>query len=325
MALLVGFLLDPSGPVEAGTPGGKGSRLWKDPVRKIRRIIRRPRGPYMRGPFVIIVYEDEDSSGGYEGTVYEPSLPLKRYFILLGDVKDSDPRWPVLCLDMIEKVRTQAHQDEGKWELVYWAASDLELRISEKLKRMAKEENAGGMRQALESYGYTHLRATALRNEALIHRDRFVLSSSPPMSGKLRLTSCYGIRLHPIYRRFAFHHGVDLGFESGAKILSTGDGVVKLAGYSRGYGKLVEIQHANGLRTRYAHMSRIDVEPGQSVKAAQPLGLPGATGVATGPHLHWEVRYEEASALDPARILAFAGHLPTRGKTPARAATGVGD
>lgn len=315
LVLLAAFLLGTLAPAGAEPASDAEKKLWKKTTRKIRRIIRRPRGPYMRGPFVIVVYEDEDSEGGYEGMVYEPTLRLKRYFILLGEVNSSDPRWPVICLDMIEKVRAQAHQDRGKWELVYWAASDLELRIKEKLKKLAGDAGAG-VRDALETFGYAHLRAAALRNEALEHQGSFALSASPPMSGKLRLTSCYGIRLHPIYRRFAFHHGIDLGFESGAKILASGDGEVKLAGYSRGYGKLVEILHANGLRTRYAHMSRIDVKPGEKVKAGQVLGTPGATGLATGPHLHWEVRYEEASALDPARVLAFTGQLPARKPVP---------
>jgi hypothetical protein len=129
LLILFGFAL--FAPAEAGSRA-TGKQTWREATRKIRRIIRRPRGPYMRGPFVIVVYDDEGGGdGGYQGAVYEPILELKRSFILLGDVKESDPRWPVLCLDLIEKARAQALGDPARWALVHWAAADLELRIGE--------------------------------------------------------------------------------------------------------------------------------------------------------------------------------------------------
>ena len=110
-----------------------------------------------------------------------------------------------------------------------------------------------------------------------------------PAPGK-SITSRYGNRRDPIIGRTAFHAGIDFRTPTGTPIYATAEGTVTKAGRHGGYGKLVEIKHANGLTTRYAHLSRIHVKKGQKVTAGAHVGAAGSTGRSTGPHLHYEVR-----------------------------------
>ncbi|WP_299195713.1 peptidoglycan DD-metalloendopeptidase family protein [uncultured Erythrobacter sp.] len=105
-----------------------------------------------------------------------------------------------------------------------------------------------------------------------------------------RITSAFGYRRDPFTRRSAMHSGIDFKGAYGSPIMAAATGEVTFAGWKSGYGKVVEISHGNGIMTRYAHMSRIDVAVGQSVDAGQTVGGLGSTGRSTGPHLHFEVR-----------------------------------
>ena len=116
------------------------------------------------------------------------------------------------------------------------------------------------------------------------------------------LTSRFGNRKDPITGGRAFHAGLDFRTPTGTPILASADGEVIHAGRMGGYGNLVELRHANGLKTRYAHLSKIKVKKGQRVDAGMMIGAAGSTGRSTGPHLHYEVRSGER-ALDPMRYL----------------------
>jgi murein DD-endopeptidase MepM/ murein hydrolase activator NlpD len=94
----------------------------------------------------------------------------------------------------------------------------------------------------------------------------------------------------------------------GDPVMVTANGTVTAAGWSGGYGKMVEVDHGNGFATRYGHMSEIDVKIGQPVKAGQSLGKVGTTGRSTGPHLHYETRID-GEAVDPQRFLSAGGKL----------------
>jgi murein DD-endopeptidase MepM/ murein hydrolase activator NlpD len=87
-----------------------------------------------------------------------------------------------------------------------------------------------------------------------------------------------------------YHKGQDIAAPTGTPINATADGVVVVAGWVKGYGNGIYIDHGNGITTRYGHLSRIDVVVGQTVKQGGHLGLVGSTGRSTGPHLHYEVR-----------------------------------
>ena len=105
-----------------------------------------------------------------------------------------------------------------------------------------------------------------------------------------RVTSGFKMRFHPILQTWRAHLGVDYAAPTGTPVRSVGQGIVDVAGTQGGFGNVVMVKHASGHTTVYAHLSRINVKRGQSVMQGQTLGLVGATGWATGPHLHFEFR-----------------------------------
>lgn len=104
------------------------------------------------------------------------------------------------------------------------------------------------------------------------------------------LTSRTGGRTDPITGEHDYHPGLDISADRGAPIFATADGVISHASYSGAYGNLVVIDHSYGLESRYGHLSAYRVQVGQQVKRGDLIGLVGATGRATGPHLHYEIR-----------------------------------
>jgi murein DD-endopeptidase MepM/ murein hydrolase activator NlpD len=130
-----------------------------------------------------------------------------------------------------------------------------------------------------------------------------------------RLASGFGGRFHPILGRWKQHEGLDYAAPLGTPVMAAGDGVVLRAGRSGGYGNLVELRHVNGIITRYGHLSRIDVHVGQRVKQEERIGAVGATGLATGPHLHYEFRVGGV-ARDPRSIKAGNGTPVAAGERP---------
>jgi murein DD-endopeptidase MepM/ murein hydrolase activator NlpD len=118
-------------------------------------------------------------------------------------------------------------------------------------------------------------------------KQRAFLSSPVEFS---RVSSGFAMRFHPILQQWRAHLGTDFAAPTGTPARTIGDGTVEFAGVQNGYGNVVFIKHRNNTETVYAHLSKIMVQRGQSVTQAQTIGLVGATGWATGPHLHFEVR-----------------------------------
>lgn len=104
------------------------------------------------------------------------------------------------------------------------------------------------------------------------------------------VNSEFGFRMHPIHKRKIFHEGIDIGGGRGSTVYAAGDGRVSFVGWMRGYGKIIVMRHQDGITTRYAHLSNTRVIRGQRVEQGQMIGAIGATGLATGPNLHFEVR-----------------------------------
>jgi murein DD-endopeptidase MepM/ murein hydrolase activator NlpD len=123
-----------------------------------------------------------------------------------------------------------------------------------------------------------------------------------PVPGEIDTTSGFGMRVDPFLHVPAMHTGLDFRGDVGEAIRATAAGTVTHTGWSGGYGKMVEIDHGNGLSTRYGHLSSIDVEVGQRVRSGQIVGRIGSTGRSTGPHLHYETRID-GEAVDPQRFL----------------------
>jgi murein DD-endopeptidase MepM/ murein hydrolase activator NlpD len=130
-----------------------------------------------------------------------------------------------------------------------------------------------------------HAKEDSIRHMPALH---------PVLDG--RITSDFGMRLHPVYKRYRKHPGIDFAAKKGAPIYAAADGIVKMAKYNGGYGKCVFIDHLYGFETKYGHMQKILVRRGQRIKRGDKIGLVGKTGVATAPHLHFEVHYKGKEA-----------------------------
>ena len=130
---------------------------------------------------------------------------------------------------------------------------------------------------------------------------RKFLLRKPINGGEMRST--FGMRRHPILGYYKMHTGVDWADKIGTPIISTGNGTIVKAGWTNGYGRHIEIQHANGYMTTYSHMSGFAASSvvGAKVKMGQVIGYLGMTGLATGPHIHYEVKIND-SFVDPMRI-----------------------
>jgi murein DD-endopeptidase MepM/ murein hydrolase activator NlpD len=116
------------------------------------------------------------------------------------------------------------------------------------------------------------------------------------------LTGSFGPRRDPFTGEAEFHQGIDISTDEGQDVVATADGTVELASYSGDYGNLVVLQHTFGLTTRYGHLSAFTVTPGRHVKRGDVIGYVGATGRATGPHLHYEI-LANGSVINPLQLL----------------------
>ncbi len=143
-----------------------------------------------------------------------------------------------------------------------------------------------------------------------------------------RVTSNYGLRMHPILGYSRMHRGLDFRAAHGTPIVAVMDGTVNRAGRAGGYGLQVRLNHSGGMATSYSHMSRIAVSPGARVRQGQVIGYVGSTGLSTGPHLHYEmyrggqtinprsVRFMERAQLSGAELTNFRARLRSLLATP---------
>ena len=129
-----------------------------------------------------------------------------------------------------------------------------------------------------------------------------------PVTGEIDVSSPFGVRIDPFLHVPGMHTGIDFRGEYGEPIHATAAGKVTAAGWTGGYGKMVEIDHGNGLSTRYGHLSEIDVVVGDTIRIGQIVGRLGSTGRSTGPHLHYETRIN-GEAVNPHKFLAAGDKL----------------
>jgi murein DD-endopeptidase MepM/ murein hydrolase activator NlpD len=123
-----------------------------------------------------------------------------------------------------------------------------------------------------------------------------------PLGEKFDITSSFGTRLDPFTRSLAMHSGIDFRAPTGTPVRAVAGGKIIEAGPNGGYGRMVEIDHGFGISTRYAHLSMITVNEGETIEKGAVLGHVGSTGRSTGPHLHYEVRVDD-DATDPMRYV----------------------
>ena len=132
------------------------------------------------------------------------------------------------------------------------------------------------------------------------------LPTAVPIGGNFRMSSGFGMRVDPFTNTLARHEGLDFTAMQGTPILATADGTVSRSGWEDTYGNIVEVTHAEGFMTRYAHISKRHVTEGQRVKRGQHIADVGSTGRSTGPHLHYEV-FRHGHVLNPAQVLPTGG------------------
>lgn len=155
-----------------------------------------------------------------------------------------------------------------------------------------------------------YLRASAVLAEldALTAAVKHVPLVLPVSDASFDRSSGFGARVDPFTGRYAFHPGIDFAGPWGAKVTATAPGVVLFAGNKGAYGNMVEIDHGLGIHTRYGHLSRITVRPGMRVPKGADIGRVGSTGRSTGPHVHYEIWYDE-KVRNPSSFIEAGRHV----------------
>ncbi len=184
--------------------------------------------------------------------------------------------------------------------------------VSKDLARQANMEHVSEIDQKVGSGGPETVTALDKAADQLeqqvrligdrLRADHLRLTSIPagfPVDGYI--TDGFGMRRNPMGGgSHEFHDGIDLAVDFGTPVGATADGLVVWAAPYSGYGNLVAVFHSNGITTRYGHLSRITVEPGQRIKRGEQIGYAGSTGRSTGPHVHYEIRLND-QPIDPSK------------------------
>lgn len=161
---------------------------------------------------------------------------------------------------------------------------------SELITRLLKQMDLLDRQLYAQSLSFDQLRHLASTQQDKINHIPAVL----PINVKdYTMSSGYGYRRDPVFGSSRFHSGLDFAAKQGTDVFATADGTVSVASRKSGYGNCVDIEHGYNYLTRYAHLSRITVAPGQTVKRGEKIGEVGSTGKSTGPHLHYEVRFKD--------------------------------
>jgi murein DD-endopeptidase MepM/ murein hydrolase activator NlpD len=209
-------------------------------------------------------------------------LDYKRQMFLLRDLDTK-----------LRRVVSLAPRDKAQQVLGIGGPDELGLQNLTSMGEKRQDEALKEMHQEL-----TQLKGAASKQEASLQmlieyfEDKRSLYASTPSVWPVRgwVTSPFGNRTSPFSGILKFHEGMDIAAQTGTPVVAPADGVVMKAGFSTGYGNMVEISHGYGLKTVFGHNSRLNVKAGQRVKRGDVISYVGDTGSSTGPHLHYEVR-----------------------------------
>lgn len=167
------------------------------------------------------------------------------------------------------------------------SSGDIDIDAPERQFSSTEAANAAAIRADYEARSI--FRAWRQFDTGMAATSAIAVPSRRPIDA-MKLSSAYGMRVHPVTGQLARHNGIDIPAPHGTPIYATADGVVGRAQRLGGYGLYVEVEHGSGIQTRYGHMSSFVVAPGQRVRKGDVLGYVGSTGRSTGNHLHYEVR-----------------------------------
>lgn len=210
--------------------------------------------------------------------------------------------------DRLARANYIQSQIDLKKALTTFASIDSEIfRINSFLQERGLEhlkvENVGGVAEGFDIIHINEL--TGFYDNQLFEMEEtlFGLPLGKPFEGEIK--SIYGYRRNPFTSKgIEFHSGVDFKGRQGDSIRATGNGVVSFAGYNGGYGRCIVINHNESLQTLYAHLKQIDVKEGQTIQSGDHIGLMGSTGRSTGPHLHYEVIFDDKK-INPLKYISF--------------------
>jgi murein DD-endopeptidase MepM/ murein hydrolase activator NlpD len=209
-------------------------------------------------------------------------LDYKRQMFLLRDLDTK-----------LRRAVSLGPRDKAQQVLGIGGPDELGLQNLTTLGEKKQEEALKEMHEEL-----SQLKGAASRQEASLQllieyfEDKRSLYASTPSAWPVRgwVTSPFGNRTSPFSGIEKFHEGIDIAAQTGTPIMAPADGVVIAAGFNTGYGNMVEISHGYGIKTIFAHNSRLNVKAGQRVKRGDVIAYLGDSGSSTGPHLHYEVR-----------------------------------
>lgn len=155
------------------------------------------------------------------------------------------------------------------------------IKVSKQNERKPELESSSTVKE-IKTPSYVENKKQKPNNEKKIYYH-------PLKNSKFKLTSPFGYRIHPVYKTKRFHSGIDYGANKGVPIYAIDNGTVIRAGVAKGYGNYIVIDHGNGIKSAYAHMSTMNVKKGDKIKKGNKIGGVGMSGTATGNHLHFEI------------------------------------
>ncbi|MCB2184838.1 MAG: peptidoglycan DD-metalloendopeptidase family protein [Deltaproteobacteria bacterium] len=198
--------------------------------------------------------------------------------------------------DLFTGMLDQAIADSATQSRSMGLADMLERQLTQ--ARSTRPEVQGTVQTSAASRAYSQAAATAYSPAAATDEP----AMAAPVAGQV--SSTFGPRIHPIKGHAQNHSGLDLAAAEGTPIRAALEGKVVFARERGGYGNLVILEHPDGRQTYYGHCAELKVTEGQTVDQGQLIATVGATGLATGPHLHFEVRESSGQAIDPLPLVA---------------------
>jgi murein DD-endopeptidase MepM/ murein hydrolase activator NlpD len=209
-------------------------------------------------------------------------LDYKRQMFLLRDLDTK-----------LRRVVSLGPRDRAQQALGIGGPDELSLQNLTTMGGKKQEEALKEMHQELSQLkGAASRQETSLQTLIEYFEDKRSLYASTPSMWPVRgwITSPFGNRHSPFSGILTFHEGIDIAAQTGTPVMAPADGIVVKAGFSSGYGNLVELSHGYGFKTVFGHNSRLNVKAGQRVQRGDVISYVGDSGASTGPHLHYEVR-----------------------------------
>lgn len=206
---------------------------------------------------------------------------------------------------LLEKKNKELENIVGqKEQSIAKKSHELEL-VSDKLSDIEELIGLKPSKAPIQKSLVNRLNNVSLSSQKVAYMFENIPSGSPLKH--TRITSGFGWREHPTLHRKEFHRGLDLRARMGTPVYATASGVIEYAGYHKrsGYGNLVILDHAFGFKTMYGHMKKVATKPGVFVKKGDLIGYTGSTGMSSGPHLHYEIRYIQR-VLDPTAFVRWS-------------------